>query len=83
MSEELNKKNIIYNLQEAEEEIQLIMQKIKNPHYTHEDLYRSMQHLIHHVNIAWNSRSSNKEIIELEEEEMKKWSQFPTDIKLI
>lgn len=52
----MNKQYIIYNLQDAQEEIEIILSKIRDENYTHEQLYRSFQHLIHHVNIAWNAR---------------------------
>jgi hypothetical protein len=43
-----------------------------------------MQHLIHHVNIAWNARTVSDEMIEnVSDEKMDEWSKFPQDIKLV
>ncbi|MCM2348660.1 MAG: hypothetical protein NDI69_01485 [Bacteriovoracaceae bacterium] len=58
----MNKPYIIYNLQDAHEEIEIILSKIRDPHYTNEQFYRSFQHLIHHVNIAWNARDVSEQI---------------------
>jgi hypothetical protein len=80
----LNNKFIYYNLEEAEEEIQIMKKALKTGLYTHEQYYRSMQHLIHHVNIAWNARTVTDELIEnISDEKMDEWSKFPQDIKLV
>lgn len=77
----MNKLFIGYNLQEAQEEIEIILKAMKtNPNYSHEEFYRSMQHLIHHVNIAYNGRNAPEQPTEAQVEA---YSQFPTDIKLI
>lgn len=78
----MNVKYIAYNLQEAQEEIEIMLKKIQSgKEYAHEDFYKSMQHLIHHVNIAWNARNATEE--EVEESDLDKWSHFPKDFKLI
>lgn len=78
----MNTKYIAYNLQEAQEEIELMLARIKTgKEYAHEDFYQSMQHLIHHVNIAWNARNVSED--EAEDLELSEWSHFPDDIKLI
>lgn len=80
----MNKPYVIYNLQEAQEEIEIILSKIRDPNYSHEALYRSFQHLVHHVNIAWNSREKNEsETLEPSDSDISEWSQYPKDLKLI
>ncbi len=80
----MNKPYIIYNLQDAHEEIEIILSKIKDPNDSHEQLYRSFQHLIHHVNIAWNARSEGEtDTLEPTDENLAKWTQYPKDITLI
>lgn len=81
----MNKKYIQYNLQEAQEEIENILRNLTQaPDYPHQEFYRSMQHLIHHINIAWNSRSTSVEETEnASESDLKRWGQFPSDIRLI
>jgi hypothetical protein len=81
----MNKKYIQYNLEEAQEEIEVMLRSLKQkPDYTHEEFFRSMQHLIHHINIAWNARStSTNEIENATPADLERWGQFPADIKLI
>lgn len=80
----MNKPYIIYNLQDAQEEIEIILQKIRDPNYSHEQLYRSFQHLIHHVNIAWNAREESEEkTLEPSDKDIVAWSQYPKDLTLI
>ena len=78
----MNLEYIQYNMQEIQEEIELILKGIKRgENYAHDEYYKSMQHLIHHVNIAWNTRNATTE--EIESHDLSYWSQFPTDINLI
>lgn len=81
----MNLKYIRYNLEEAQEEIENILHNLKaGENYTHAEFYSSMQHLIHHMNIAWNSRSvPQQQTDSASEDDLKKWGQFPTDITLI
>ena len=77
----MNKTFITYNLQEVHEEIELIFRALKNnPNYSQAEYYHAIQHIIHHVNIAWNGRNASENPSEIEVE---KWSEYPTDIKLI
>lgn len=81
----MNLKYIRYNLEEAQEEIENIMSQLKKgDQYSHAEFYSSIQHLIHHINIAWNARNTSWVDAEnATEEDMNRWSQYPTDIKLI
>ncbi len=78
----MNTSFIRYNLQEIQEELEVISSGLsRGEAYRHEDFYRSMQHVIHHVNIAWNARNASP--AEVEEGSLQKWSGFPKDIQLI
>lgn len=81
----MNIKYIRYNLEEAQEEISNIMAQLKRGDlYSHAEFYSSMQHLIHHVNIAWNARETRSEETEnASEQDLERWGKFPTDIRLI
>jgi len=80
----LNRKYIYYNLQEAQEEIDILLKNILKENYDHEQFYKSFQHLVHHVNIAWNARGISSEATsDPSDEEMLEWSKFPTDLKII
>lgn len=81
----MNLKYIRYNLEEAQEEIENIMTQLKRGEpYDQSQFYSSMQHLIHHINIAWNSRhASPVETENATDDDLKRWGKFPTDITLI
>lgn len=74
----------IYNLQEAVEEIEKTIQELKRGTSSSEPhLLVNFEHLYHHINTAWNSRSAtNQETTECSEENFENWRQFPKDIDL-
>lgn len=81
----MNKKFVRYNLEEVQEEVGLILRGLKaDPDYTEERFYRAMQHIVHHVNIAWNARDIAEGAHEdATEEQLEQWGRYPTDFKLI
>ncbi|MFV3409511.1 hypothetical protein [Bdellovibrio bacteriovorus] len=80
----MNRKFITYNFQEIEEEVAFIMSRIKNG-MSHEDYYKSVQHIYHHLNIAWNARAEDADgtIPDLDDPRMDEWKEYPKDMKLI
>lgn len=80
----MNKDYIIYNLEEAKVEIDIIIRTIKaDPDYEEGGLRPVMQHLYHHINTAWNSRfASEKDTHEYSQSDFVKWRQFPKDIDM-
>ncbi|MFM6928480.1 MAG: hypothetical protein ACKOX6_08440 [Bdellovibrio sp.] len=79
----LNTKFILYNFQELEEEIEIVMSRIRKG-MSHEEYYKSVQHMYHHLNIAWNARESLPEgVADLDDPRMDEWKEFPKDLKLI
>jgi hypothetical protein len=79
----MNNKFISYNFQEIEEEVQIVLQRAKSG-MTHEEFYKSVQHIYHHLNIAWNSRNTEAGVIfDIDDPQMEEWSQFPDDLKLM
>lgn len=81
----MNNKYIQYNLEEAEEEIQIMLKQLRaKKEYSSEEFYSSMQHLYHHLNIAWNSRlTSWDEVEKSTSTDIENWGKFPTDITLL
>ncbi len=81
----MNLKYIRYNLSEVQEEIENILTRIKlGEGYSHSEFYSSMQHIFHHVNIAWNTRDIDEQITDQADEcDLQKWSKTPSDITLI
>ena len=80
----MNKEFILFNLKEAKESIENIIQYIENQEdYCNDDGYYivDMQHLFWHINTAWNARNSSpKDSEECTEENFEKWNEFPTDL---
>ena len=81
----MNLQYIRYNLEEAKEEIENIMGQLeRRDDYSHAEFYSSMQHLIHHINIAWNARAvSADRTANATEDDLKNWGQFPQDLTLV
>ena len=81
----MNTKYVRYNLQEAQEEIENILRQLQRGNeYPHAEFYSSMQHLIHHINIAWNTRHISELRTEnASEADLVEWGKFPEDIRLI
>ena len=79
----LNQPYVRYNLEEAQEEIGLILRDLKrDPGYSEAQLERALRHVVHHVNIAWNARRARAEAIhEATDEELTTWSQYPSDLQ--
>ena len=80
----MNKEYILYNLKEAKEAIEQIIQDLeKDSEYGKEAYYVDMQHLYHHLNTAWNSRfSTRKQSIKCSKKDFNTWRQFPNDIEM-
>ena len=79
-----NKEHILFHLNEASEEVTRTIREIKDdPDYDEAEFFVAMQHLYHHVNTAWNSRSIDPErIYQYSQEDFDLWRQFPTDIEM-
>lgn len=79
----MNNQFIMYNFQELQEEVEVVLKKVKSG-ITHEEFYKSVQHMYHHLNIAWNARATEPAIVfDLDDPRMDLWKEFPKDIKLI
>lgn len=80
----MNKKFITYNFQDIQEEVEIVIRRAQAGQLSHEEFYKSIQHIYHHLNIAWNARSTEPEVVfDLDDERMDEWKEFPKDIKLI
>ena len=77
----LNPRHILYNLEEAREEIDLVIRDLKRGGYSEERFRRAMAHVVHHTNIAWNGRTTPRDIGEATEDEIRMWSRYPTDLE--
>lgn len=80
----MNKDYLLYNLQEAKEQLYQIIQDLKNnSDYDFGEYIVDMTHLYHHINTAWNAKDSTEtESNNCTDEDFYKWRQFPKDIYL-
>ena len=78
---DLNRRHILYNLEEARDEIDLVIRDLKRDgQYSEERLRRAMAHIVHHTNIAWNGRTTRHDIGDAPETDIAVWSRYPTDL---
>ena len=82
---EENKRYMIFNLNEAKEEIDSIIKELEeDPECSDGNLQVGFAHLYHHINFAWNIRHLDNEkqdrVSFLTDDEFHEWSQFPQDI---
>lgn len=79
----LNNQYVRYNLEEAEEEIGLILRDLRrDAGYSEAQLERALRHVVHHVDIAWNARFARAEAIhEATDDELTAWSKYPADLE--
>jgi hypothetical protein len=80
----MNKGYIKYNLEEGQNQLEQIINELNsNSEYDFEDYIEDMTHLYHHINTAWNARSSTQEQSEkCSESDFMKWRVFPNDIEM-
>tara|TARA_B100000768_G_scaffold179125_1_gene196169 strand:- start:1367 stop:1630 length:264 start_codon:yes stop_codon:yes gene_type:complete len=84
MSNKMNSDYTLFHLEEAMQEIQNTIQEIQNGTASNEPhLHVNFEHLYHHINTAWNSRSATpQEANDCSEKNFEKWRQFPQDLDL-
>lgn len=80
----MNKNFILFNLGEAQEEIERIISDLKSgSDYDYGEYVVAMTHLYHHINTAWNARNAPKKRVEkCSEKDFKNWRQFPREGEL-
>tara|TARA_B110001452_G_C15083414_1_gene377996 strand:+ start:511 stop:759 length:249 start_codon:yes stop_codon:yes gene_type:complete len=80
----MNKEWVLFHLKEALEEVEDTIKDIESDEsYDESEFSIGMTHLYHHVNTAWNSRSSkDEEARESNDANFEKWRKFPIDIDM-
>jgi hypothetical protein len=80
----LNREWVVFNLQQAQEEIGRTIREIEShPDYDSGEYLVAMSHAYHHMNTAWNSREAPAAKVErCSEEDFYQWRRFPGDIDL-
>jgi hypothetical protein len=78
----LNRKIILYNIQDAREELQRIEAMLSAKSPPGEGTFQvAMQHAFHHLNFAWNIRHwPSERYANLSDRDFKTAGEFPTDL---
>lgn len=81
----MNNDYILFNLQEAREAIEKVIEQIQtSAEYSYEELEVDMAHLYHHLNTAWNARNESEAATnQCSQEDFDRWRQFPVDLKIV
>jgi hypothetical protein len=81
----MNKEFVLFNLREAQEEIETTIRDLQtDSEYEEAEFSVAMAHLYHHINTAWNARSStSEESSNCSDENFDRWGKYPTDLALI
>lgn len=80
--DDVSKDNILFNLQEALEELTRTVEEMTDdPEYCESEFCVAMQHLYHHINSAWNGRHATIDEIETQDKFVR-WRQFPNDMDM-
>lgn len=78
----MNHKIILYNIQEAREQLEEIEKCLKDENLSEIALQIKLEHAYHHLNFAWNVRRVKTEKYrKLSNKNFNKWSKFPKKLK--
>lgn len=79
-----NRRNISFNLDEAVEELQSLLEKAKDGTLNEGQLQVGLLHAYHHMNFAWNTRRvSTSEYGQQVRARFKEWGRYPPEIEEI
>lgn len=79
----MNKQWVLFHLTEALEELQKLTSTLASEAVSSEEFEIAIEHVYHHVNTAWNSRSiSDEEAREHSDSDFVNWRQFPKGLNL-
>ena len=79
---EMNNKIISSNIAEALEELESINNELEVNSLNEVNFQIKLQHVYHHLNIAWNVRNVKTEHYrEMSDDDFKTWSSYPKDIE--
>jgi hypothetical protein len=81
----MNKDFVLFNLREAQEEIEKTIHDLETDvEYDEPEFLVAMMHLYHHVNTAWNARNSTPDQSKTcSEDDFKRWRRCPNDTELL
>jgi len=78
----MNTKIISSNISEALEELNRINDELSAKSLDEVDFQIKLQHVYHHLNMAWNVRHiKTEQYRNMSDEDFEQWGSFPTDIE--
>lgn len=79
----LNFKNILYNIEDAREQLEEIESLLKEQSLSDVDFQIKLEHAYHHLNFAWNVRKlTEKRYQKMSDDDFNEWSKFPEEIEI-
>ena len=79
----LNKKNILYNITDAREQLEEIEKLLGENNLSEIDLQLKLEHAYHHLNFAWNiGFLTDKRFKELSDDDFNEWSKYPEELEV-
>ncbi len=81
----MNRDWVRFHLGEARDGIATTLAEIEStPDYDYGEFWVAMQHLYHHLNTAWNSRTATElQVKQASDQDFNRWNQFPTDLPMM
>ena len=77
----MNFKIISSNVEEALEELKNISKEVHAEKMDEVEFQIALQHVYHHLNVAWNARyASSESYRNMSDQNFKEWGSFPKDI---
>jgi hypothetical protein len=78
----MNNEIILYNIQEAREQLEEIEKQLKEESLSEIGFQIKLEHAYHHLNFAWNIRGAKTDkYAKLSNKNFNKWSKFPKKMK--
>jgi len=76
-----NKDIIVFNIQEAKDQLNEILRDIEgDPEFSEVELRIALEHAYHHMNYAWHIRDVNEErLAACSDEDFREWSKYPME----
>ena len=82
ISQKMNTKILTSNISEALEELNRINSELATNLLDEVSFQIKLQHVYHHLNIAWNARNITTELYRnMSDEDFEKWGSYPKDIE--
>ncbi len=79
----LNKRNILYNIKDAREQLENIEKFLEENNLSEIELQIKLEHTYHHLNFAWNIRYlTDKRFKQLSDDDFNEWGKYPKEMEI-